>query len=529
MGKYLNPTNDKFRRAVNSAIYVDKTGLISYTNKVLFTKNQNVCVSRPRRFGKTMAANMLTAYYSKGCNSKELFEPYEISRSTDFEKNLNKYHVISVNMQDFLSSAGSVEAMICNLTDEITEEILDEIHMIKPEYVMPVRNILDKLLYSLYQLSKTGIIFIIDEWDCVMREYKNDKDVQEKYLDFLRYLLKDKEYIHLAYMTGILPIKKYGTHSALNMFEEYSMLYPGPLAEYVGFTEKEVISLCEEKNIDFDNMKKWYDGYILDGVDAVYSPKSVENCVRQNGKFQCYWNHTESFEALQVYIDMNFAGLNDEIIRLMSGEHISVHTSSFLNDMSSFSSKDDVLTLLIHLGYLAYDSETRQAYIPNHEVMEVYENSIRNSDWGNVTTALQTSIDTLKSILNKDQEKTAKYIENAHFETSHLQYNDENALSYTISLALYAARNDYTVVREFPTGKGFADLVYLPRKNVVGKPALLVELKWDQSAEGAIAQIKEKRYVDSLRDYYGDLLLIGVNYDKKTKEHSCIIEEIKMN
>lgn len=379
-------------------------------------------------------------------------------------------------------------------------------------------------MQDVYGQRKQTFVIILDEWDCIFREYKEDKEAQEKYLDFLRDLLKDKSYIHLAYMTGILPIKKYGTHSALNMFDEFSMIDPGPLAKYVGFTEEEVRTLCEQYHMDMEEIKNWYDGYSFENAESVYSPRSVVSCMRY-GKLGNYWNQTETFEALRIYIDMNFEGLKDDILSMLAGKAVPVNIGSFANDMATFHSEDDVLTLLIHLGYAAYDYDSKTVQIPNEEVRAEYVNSVSASDWGEVSRSLKDSANTLEAIWQGRESQVAEAIRQAHFETSHIQYNDENALSYTISLALYAARNFYTVHREFAGGKGFADLVFLPRKKFQEKPALVVELKWDKSAEGALEQVRKKEYCRSLEEYQGGLLLVGVNYDKKTKEHSCKIEK----
>ena len=388
------------------------------------------------------------------------------------------------------------------------------------------RSDLVESMKDIYAAYRQPFVFIIDEWDCIFREYKQDKTAQEQYLDFLRDLLKDKVYISLAYMTGILPIKKYGTHSALNMFDEFSMIDPGPLAEYVGFTEKEVQKLCERYGMDLEEVKSWYDGYSFEHEPSVYSPRSVVSCMRF-GKLGNYWNQTETFEALQAYIDMNFEGLRDDVLDMIAGNHVPVNTGSFTNDMSTFRSEDDVLTLLIHLGYLGYDSESKNVFIPNSEVQSEYVNAVSVSEWGDISIALKNSAETLKAIWEERPAQVAEGIRQAHFETSHIQYNDENALSYTISLALYAARNFYTVHRELAGGKGFADLVFLPKKKFPEKPALVVELKWDKSAAGALKQIQEKEYCRSLEDYQGNLLLVGIDYDKKTKEHQCVIEKYK--
>ena len=479
MGIYLNPDSSKFEEAVNSDIYVDKTGLLTYTNSVLHTMQKYICISRPRRFGKSTAANMLTAYYSRGCDAEQIFSQFEIAKDSGFKKYLNKYNTISVNMQD------------------------------------------------VYSQKKQAFIVILDEWDCIFREYKEDKEAQEKYLDFLRDLLKDKAYIHLAYMTGILPIKKYGTHSALNMFDEFSMIDPGPLAQYVGFTESEVKKLCGQYQMDMAEVKSWYDGYSFENGISIYSPRSVVSCMRFK-KIGNYWNQTEPFEALRIYIDMNFEGLKDDVLSMIAGNAVPVNIGNFSNDMATFHSEDDVLTLLIHLGYVSYDYDSKTVKIPNEEVRAEHVNSVSASNWGEVSKSLKNSADTLEAIWQKRPKQVAEAISQAHFETSHIQYNDENALSYTISLALYSARNFYMIYRELPSGKGFADLVFLPRKKFPEKPAIVVELKWDKDVSGAIAQIKNKEYCRSLEEYRGNVLLVGVNYDKKTKVHECMIEECEI-
>ena len=520
MGTYLNPDNSKFQESINSDIYVDKTGLITYTNSVIHTQQKCICVSRPRRFGKSMAANMLSAYYSRGCDSKELFQNLEIAEDAQFETYLNQYDVIFLNVQEFLSQSKNIDEMISLIRRSVLWDLLGEY----PEFRYFDTSNLTRTMQDVYQQTKCPFVVIIDEWDCVFREYKTDRETQERYLDFLRDLLKDKGYIHLVYMTGILPIKKYGTHSALNMFDEFSMIEPGPLASYVGFTETEVQKLCGQYGMELEEVKNWYDGYSFDKALSVYSPRSVVSCMRL-GKIGNYWNQTETFEALQVYIDMNFEHLKDDVLSMIAGESVAVNTESFTNDMATFRTEDDVLTLLIHLGYLAYDDKTKTVKIPNSEIRAEYVNTVSVSDWGSVSKALKDSADTLNAIWQGREEQVSKAIEQAHFETSHIQYNDENALSYTISLALYAARNFYTIHRELAGGKGFADLVFIPKKQFAEKPALVVELKWDQSAEGAIKQIKDKKYFESLEEYQDNLLLIGINYDKKTKEHVCKIEK----
>ncbi len=518
MSQYLNPGNESFKEVINSDIYVDKTELILYTNSVISKMNKYMCVSRPRRFGKSVTAHMLEAYYSRGCDSKEIFGQFKLAQSDDYEKHLNKYNVISLNIQEFLSRSKSMDEML----GRISKLVMRDIKKVYPYVDYFDDNELSQSMSDIYDETNDKFIVIIDEWDCIFREYKNDKDAHRQYLDFLRDLLKDKVYVSLAYMTGILPIKKYGTHSALNMFDEFSMLEPGPLAQFTGFTQHEVSKLCKKYGMDISEMQSWYDGYRFGNSISVYNPKSVVSCIHFK-EYGNYWNKTETFEALRDYIDLNFEGLKDDVLRMMVGEKLPINSESFTNDMVTFNSKDDVFTLLIHLGYLGYDLKTKMMFIPNNEIRGEYVNAISVSDWGEVSVALKKSAELLHAIWEKRTDMVAKGIETAHFETSYLQYNDENALSYTISLGLYAARNYYTIIRELPSGKGFADMVFIPKAKHTDKPALVVELKWDKSAKGAVSQILEKQYCDSLKDYTGEILLVGINYDKKTKVHECEI------
>ena len=523
MGVYLNPGNDAFRMAINDDIYIDKTELIKQSNHRLGKRNRYICVSRPRRFGKSMAAEMLTAYYGKDCDSSEMFAPYNIAADKEYKKNLNQYNVISLNIQNFLSiTEYSVDAMISYLQEEVIEELREVFPEKIPEQAKNLGVALDKL----YSKTKEGFIFIIDEWDCILRDKRYDANEQKKYLDFIRNLLKDKAYVALAYMTGILPIKKYGTHSALNMFDEYSMTNPGEYAEYIGFTENEVKDLCEKYQIDFDTMKSWYDGYTFPQVPHIYNPKSVVDSIRRKS-FASYWTQTETYEALKIYIDLNYDGLKDAIVKMLAGEWITIDYETFQNDMTTFQSRDDVLTLLVHLGYLAYHYDNQKVSIPNTEIRGEFVRAIKSCKWEEVIDALEQSDRLLSATWLKDSETVAEILDVVHSEnTSILTYNDENSLSCVISLAYYNAMKEYMKVREFPTGKGFADIVYLPKKHS-DKPAMIVELKYDKSAEGAIAQIKEKKYVESLKEYQGKLLLVGINYDKENKKHTCVIEKIE--
>ena len=521
MGIYLNPDNMDFQMALNSEIYVDKSELIKQTNVQIYTEQRFICVSRPRRFGKSMTANMLAAYYSRGCDSKEMFSKYKISADPCFEKHLNKYNVIHINMLDFVSKGNSITESF----DYLSKRLIHEIKKENGDVDCFDWNDLMSVLAEVFNEKRVPFIFIIDEWDCVFREYKNDTEGQIQYLDFLRRILKDQSYVALAYMTGILPIKKYGKHSALNMFTEIAMTNAAPIQEFTGFTENEVRQLCDEYKKDFNEVKRWYDGYTVDG-ESIYNPKSVVEALTR-GTFRNYWTSTENYEALEEFIFRNEDGLRDTVIKLLAGEKKKIDPSTFTNDMVTFNSQDDVLTLLVHLGYLTFDSETNEVAIPNYEVSEQFASTIRNKDWAEVSKSLKVSDELLQATLKCDAEKVVQLISDSHSEnTSILQYNDENSLACVLSIAYYSARKDYILHRELPTGKGFADLVFIPR---IGRtlPALIIELKKGRSAEEAIQQIKDNNYIHKVSEYSSEIILVGINYDEK-KGHTCIIEKCEI-
>lgn len=528
MGSYLNPGCKGFEESLNSAIYVDKTGLIEKVNAVVNTRQKYICVSRPRRFGKSMATDMLAAYYDQSVDTARLFDTLQIAKTETYQKYRNQYDVLKVNMQEFLSTTHSMDEMLEKFSKFIRFDLLDAYTQIR----FRDEDSLVQVMKDVYAHTKRPFIILIDEWDCLFREYKQDKEAQKKYLDFLRVWLKDQEYVALAYMTGILPIKKYGSHSALNMFTEYSMTNPREMAEFFGFTEEEVRALCATYKRNFEEAQAWYDGYELVAMDgetpkiySMYSPKSVVDAML-SGLYDNYWNQTETYEALKIYIQMNFDGLKDAIVRMLAGDRVEINTGTFSNDMTTFQNRDDVLTLLVHLGYLSYHWMDKTVSIPNKEVSQEYVNAISTMDWHEVIDSVEASKNLLEALWMQDEEAVAAGIDKAHREISILQYNNENSLACTINLAFYFAREYYTIIREFPTGKGFADLCFIPRKMHADKPAVVIELKWKKSAQGAIAQIKDRHYTDALKEYRGNLLLAGINYNRETKTHTCVIEQL---
>ena len=526
MSMFVNPDNNAFQTAINSKVYVDKTGLLNFTNSVLGTQQAFICNSRPRRFGKSMAANMLAAYYSKGCDSSKLFAELAISQEESFAKYLNKYDVIHFDVQWCLMMAGSAEATVSFISNTILNELREIYGTIIPPEVQQVASALAVISAAI----GNKFVIIIDEWDVLIRDDAANKKVQEEYINFLRGLFKGIEptkYIALAYLTGILPIKKYKTQSAMNNFLEYTMLASGPLAPFVGFTEDEVLALCEKYNIDFAEVKRWYDGYTL-GKYHVYNPCAVINLIF-TGEFQSYWSQTGTYESIVPLINMNFDGLKTDIVTMLSGDAVPVRTNTYQNDMVSFKNKNDVMTSLIHLGYLAYKGAEKKAYIPNEEIRSEFFDALEETAWNEFIDFQKLSYKILNATLNMDNFAVAELIEQVHTEyASIIQYNDENSLSSVLAIAYLGAMQYYfKPIRELPAGRGFADFVYIPKHQYAHDyPALLVELKWNQDADTAIRQIKEKKYPSSLVGYAEEILLVGINYDKKSKAHSCVLEKL---
>ena len=529
MALYLNVGNESFQESLNSIIYVDKSPLIEILNRSIKTKNKYFCLSRPRRFGKSVTAQMICSYYAKGQDCSPLFDDLEIASFDDYKKHLNQYDVISINISDEFSRASH---NVKSMTDILTKSIVRELKEEYPNCAISSPEFLDLTLQEVYNYSKVPFVFVIDEWDCIMREKKEDPDSLKQYLEWLKAIFKDKPYVGLAYMTGILPVKKYGSHSALNMFTEYSMTEPLNLGQYIGFTENEVKDICKQHDVAFNQMQQWYDGYSFKDVPHIYNPNSVVNAATYK-KYISYWTKTETFESLQEYIDMNMEGLRDDIVKLIAGEDVIVDVSTFSNDMVTFHSKDDVLTLLIHLGYLAIKGSTNLGvivHIPNEEIKLEFKTCVKNNNrYAGVYDLIKNTDVLLNDIWSLNSEAVAKIFDEAHQDhTSILTYNNENSLANVIAISLFlSTTNTYNVVRKLPTGKGYADLVYLPKPGV-NKPALLIELKFDKSAQTAITQIKEKNYLQFFKDYKGEVLLVGINYSKDTKTHQCIIERAQI-
>ncbi len=529
MGRYFNPGNFGFQEALNSLIYVDKTGIIGFVNSVLNTKQKFMTVSRARRFGKSMATELLAAYYSKGCDSRELFKGLKAETLPTFEKELNKNNVIFFDFQAFWGRS-KLDHEENRVLEFIQRSVISELHESYPGLVSEKETNLPEALNRINASTNEQFIVIIDEWDCIFREGKDKITLQKEYINFLRSMFKgtDAEHsIKLAYLTGILPIKKYGTQSALNNFKDYTMVRPCQMAEYVGFTEEEVKGLCERFDMDFEECRRWYDGYSFENAKSIYNPNSVVEAMFSH-EFGSYWTKTDTYKVLSEYISLNFDGLRDDIITMLGGGACRVTPDKFQNDMVSINSKDDAMTLLVHLGYLAYNSSTGKAKIPNGEIAAEFAIAVEDKKyWGEIANALEKSEDLLDAVMEGNSDFVAHQLSLVHSDSSSiLTYNNENSLACAVTIAFYTAFKYYSVFRELDSGKGFADMVYIPRPGC-DRSALLIELKYNKDADSAIRQIKEKRYSGRLSHYNGNILLIGINYDKESKQHSCVIENLE--
>ena len=549
MGNILNPGNDNsfinLVKARDTRVFVDKTDFLEKTNTLFNTDGKLLAVTRPRRFGKTVTAHMLSAYYSKGYAGQNIFDKLEIANRASFAEHLNKYDVIYIDMNtidglfDGYSNKKQKVEGVNDLVDYFEYSIIKELKSSDifskclEKHQIENTGLLETLL-AITQDLNTKFIFIMDEWDLVYREYCNDEALQKKFIKLLKNLFKadgGQDCFALAYLTGILPIKKYNSQSALNDFDEYNMLSPGDYAPYFGFTEDEIAKIVESPNckVSHQDLKEWYEGYKIKGVD-IYNPNSVCKAVSRS---ECisYWSGTSSNEEFVRLINTDFKGIKEDIINLIEGEQVTFSCANFQNDMVTIKDKNDVFSLLVCLGYLGC-SDTKNkyrkvAYVPNAEIKAVLMDIVREQNWYERMETIKRSDNLLKAIMELDGTTVARVIQEIHNSSavSLLDYNDEESLTYCVMTGLlWSTLDDYSYHREDQAGKGRVDLVYEP---ITGKmPLILIEFKYDGSAEEAIAQIKTQEYFKRYTGQYRNIIIVGINYSTKTKDHQCLIEKL---
>ena len=516
---YLN-TNvalENYKELIRSKYFVDKSQIIDKFNDLIGTSECHICITKPRRFGKTSIINMLGAYYTKGYNSKDIFDKLNISKSKSYMENLNKHNVINISLSNLPYKMNSYNDYINGIRKSIINDI-------KEKY--PKINV-EKFFSIAHMLSATGekFIFLIDEWDYIF-SHNLFKENQNDFLEFLRNLLKDRPYIDFCYMTGVLPLKKYSEGSSLNMFYEYTMLNDYVYDNYFGFTEDEVKGLCKKnKQISFEEISEWYNGYLTEHGEKIYNPVSVTSALRDN-YCRSYWTRTGRQDEVLIYLKYNIAEVRDDVIEMVLGKTVDIFIDEdFRAGQGAPKTREEIYSAMITYGFLTYYDGTIK--IPNKELMQEFESAIKDESFKDIAELARNSEDILYATLDKDENTIIKKLHNIHnSEIPILQYNDENSLSCVITLAYLAARDDYRVEREEKSGKGYVDFAFHPR--VKGDTAFIIELKKDSSPEVAINQIKEKEYFEKFKKENADskILAVGICYNSKTKEHECKIEEL---
>ena len=521
MGIYINPGNENLKKALNSEIFVDKSLFISKISKFLNTEQRFICVSRPRRFGKTMIGNLMKAYFSKGCESREIFSKLKIANEPCFGENLNKFNVLSIDLGGFFSSSQDKKDILINLKNWLLKDFRKEF----PDIEFSESDPISKMILDAYDKTNTQFIIIIDEYDVLVRE-QIPEDIFKSYLELLNSLFKNDALnpaIAFAYLTGILPIVRDKVQSKLNVFKESTMLEPFGLEEFFGFTKAEVKALCKQYKMKFKECEEWYDGYRI-GKISVYNPNSLVEAMMRR---ECsnYWQATGSYEVVSDYIKLDYDGTKSAVLEMLSDREVPVKVVDFKNRLDEIKTKDNVLTYLIHLGYLNYDKKTKLCRIPNQEIKEEWISALQDADnFSKIAEMIRDSDKLLYLAQNGVAEEVAAALDKAHTEvTSALNYNFESSLQAAIIFAFYTARTKYTIIQELPAGYGFADIGFIPINKK--DPAMIIELKCNHDADTAIKQIKNKNYPKAFENYLDNLLLIGVNYDKNTKVHECVVEK----
>ena len=519
MGLYLNSDSilKKYTRLYKNEYFVDKSLIINQINKLIGSFDVYLCVTRPRRFGKTSLINMLGAYYSKADDSSQIFDTLKISQANGYREHLNKYNVISISFNEIPDNLKTYDQYINNITNQVKKEVISEFNLTDIEESDSLKRVLQK--------SKQQFIFLLDEWDYIFNNNLFEES-QDKFLEFLRNLLKDESYVELCYMTGVLPIKKYSSGSALNMFDEFTFLKDRKFGEYFGFTEDEVLDLCEQnKYMDFKKLEEWYNGYTTARGIKIYNPRSVVKALK-NDYCESYWTNTGAMDEVSQYLKYNVLEIRDDVIKMVSGQEIDIIIDEeFRAGQGTPKTKEEIYSAMIVLGFLSYNDGYLK--IPNKELMIEFEKALRDKSFGYVSEIIENSRTMLKATVNKDTETVEKILHDIHnSEIPILQYNDENSLSCVITLAYLSARDTYRVEREEKTGKGYADFTFHPRRK--NDTAFIVELKKDEVPEVAINQIREKEYIQKFKaeNEGKEVLAVAICYDSKKKEHHCKIEEI---
>jgi len=521
MSYFLNNIDKKneFTLMCIEDYFVDKTELITKLNTTVNKKDRFICITRPRRFGKSVNAAMLASYYAKNLDTKDVFDKLNVSKCDSYMDHLNKHNVIYMSLNTSNFNFKTYEEYLNYFVNNLISDMKEFCPDVNPN------DYLSDMIRSAYQKTGEGFIFIIDEWDYIHTNKLFTSDERANFSEFLTDILKDRPYVEFAYMTGVLPIAKYPSGSSLNMFDQYDALEDPLYGDYFGFTQSEVDYLCSKQNkISVEQLKEWYNGYLNDAGDSIYNPMSVCNALNR-GKCTNYWGNTVPLNEITDYVVHDIDGIRKYILRLAAGETIEMELFGYNSENPNVNTKNKILSLMVIGGFLAYHE--KQIFIPNREVMKKFETLLLTPEMGNISRILEKSKDLLNATINQDEDTVAKLIDEAHTNNSdYFNYNNENTLSCIISIAYFAAKDKYNIKREDTTGKGRADFSFLPLNPM--DTAFILELKVTGSVEEAMDQIKSRDYKSTLSAYCGKKLAVAIYYDEdsKDKKHFVKIEEL---
>ena len=536
MSMFLNcfTVYDRYRAVLNSPYFVDKTLLLEELIPLLCQEQRFVCITRPRRFGKTVMANMIGAFFQKGADSCDIFDNLLIAGKEDYKNHLNRHNVIFIDFSEMPENCSSYSQYISRILSGLKQDLSNAF----PELDIDKEKSVWDILTAVFEKNGQKFIFIMDEWDAVFHMSFITEDNRKEYLQFLKLLLKSKSYVELAYITGILPIAKYSSGSELNMFQEYDMATKIRYSEYFGFLDSEIDMLYERytKNtvnprITRQELKEWYDGYHTASGERLYNPRSVV-CALSDGQLASYWTSSGPYDEIFYYIRNDLEHIRDDLALMVCGESVDARIGEFAAFSMDLKTKNQIYSAMVVYGLLTYDDG--RVLIPNRELMLKYDELLQTEDsLGYVYCLAVRSEQMLKATLAGDTDTMAEVLEYAHdTEIPVLSYNHETELAAVVNLVYLAARDRYRVEREDKAGKGFVDFIFYPlRRN---DPCMILELKVDHTPEEAIHQIKEKKYISrfsgklgELPQYTGRILAVGIGYKKKTKQHLCAVEELQ--
>ena len=535
MGFYLNSVlpYKRYKKMSATSYFVDKTNILRDLFDCIEEETQYICITRPRRFGKTIMANMIGAFLGKGWDSADVFDNLYISDESRYRKYLNHYNVIYIDFSRLPENCTSYQQYIRRISEGLKHDLLAAF----PDISTTNKTAVWDLLAIISAKYDTQFVFVMDEWDAVFHLPFITDGEKEEYILFLKSLLKDQEYVALAYITGILPIAKYSSGSELNMFMEFKMTSMAMFGGYFGFTDEEVdvlyekyLHLCKDPQVSREGLREWYDGYFTASGRRLYNPRSVVMALRFN-QLSNYWTSSGPYDEIFYYIRNDIEHIRDDLALMISGEGIDARVEEFAASAMELRTKNQIYSAMVVYGLLTYTKG--KAFIPNRELMFKYEELLRSEkSLGYVYRLASISDQMLKATLSGDTDRMAEILQLAHnTETPILSYNNETELAAVVNLVYLSARDRYRVEREDKAGKGFVDFIFYPENPA--DTGLILELKAGHSPEEAIRQIREKQYALRFKGkpgekerYTGQILGVGISYNKDTKEHHCKIEQL---